>query len=69
MSEFTLRIENMHCGACIGRVSQVLSAIDGIQVKEVRLGAARLQTSETTPPIELAVAALANAGHPAQLEQ
>jgi copper chaperone CopZ len=69
MAEFTLRIGNMHCGACIGRVSQALASTEGIQVKEVRLGAARLSTNQKTPPVELAVAALAKAGYPALLEQ
>jgi Cu+-exporting ATPase len=69
MAEFTLRIENMHCGSCIGRVSHVLSSTAGLEVKEVRLGAARLSTNQATPLVELAVAALAKAGYPAQLEQ
>ena len=43
MSEFTLRIDGMHCGSCIRRVSQALASADGLQVEEVRLGAARLQ--------------------------
>jgi copper chaperone CopZ len=68
MAEFTLRIENMHCGACVRRVSQALASTEGVHVEEVRLGAARLSTTQETPPIELAVAALAKAGYPAQLE-
>ena len=69
MAGFTLRIENMHCGSCIRRVSQVLSTTEGIQVEEVRLGAARLSSTQDAPPVELAVAALAKAGYPARLEQ
>jgi len=42
MSEFTLRIDGMHCGSCIRRVSQALASAEGMQVEEVRLGAARL---------------------------
>jgi Cu+-exporting ATPase len=69
MSEFTLRIENMHCGSCIRRVSQALASTEGVQVEEVRLGAARLSATQDMPAIELAVAALAKAGYPARLEQ
>jgi copper chaperone CopZ len=69
MAEFTLRIENMHCGSCIGRVSHALASTEGVHVEEVRLGAARLSTSQDTPPVELVVAALAKAGYPALLEQ
>ena len=68
MSEFTLRIEGMHCGACIRRVSQALSATDGIEVKEVRVGAARVASDQDPPPVDRAVAALGKAGYPAHLE-
>jgi copper chaperone len=68
MSEFTLRIENMHCGSCIRRVSQALASTDGLKVKEVRVGAARLTSTLNPAPIDLALAALAKAGYPARLE-
>jgi copper chaperone len=68
MAEFTLRIENMHCGSCIGRVSQALASTSGLVVKEVRVGAARLNSDEQPAPVEQALAALAKAGYPARLE-
>jgi copper chaperone len=71
MSEFTLRIENMHCGSCIRRVSQALAFTDGLKVKEVRVGAARLTSTLNPAPIDLvdlALASLAKAGYPARLE-
>lgn len=68
MTEFTLRIDNMHCGSCIRRVSQTLASTQGLQVKEVRVGAARVSTTQIPAPVELAVAALAKAGYPARLE-
>ena len=43
MSEVNLRIEGMHCGACIRRVTQSLQAVPGVEVEEVRLGAARVK--------------------------
>jgi copper chaperone CopZ len=71
MSEFSLRIDGMHCGSCIRRVSQALASAEGVTVKEVRLGAARLSApnSVTKPaPVDLALAALAKAGYSARLE-
>lgn len=69
MPEFTLRIENMHCGSCIRRVSQALAFTDGLEVKEVRVGAARLGFAQSPAPVEEALAALAKAGYPARLEE
>jgi copper chaperone CopZ len=68
MAEFTLRIDGMHCGSCIRRVSQALASTEGLQVEEVRLGAARLRTILAPAPVDLAVAALAKAGYSARLE-
>jgi copper chaperone CopZ len=72
MAEFTLRIDGMHCGSCIRRVSQALGSAEGIKVEEVRLGAARFSTSkgvESPAPVDLALAALAKAGYTARLEE
>jgi copper chaperone CopZ len=69
MSEVTLRIENMHCGSCIRRVSQSLASVPGLEVKEVRVGAARFESSQNPAPVEQAVAALAKAGYPARLDE
>lgn len=69
MVEFTLRIDGMHCGSCVRRVSQALASTEGIQVSEVRVGAARLASSQNPPPVDLALAALARAGYTAHLEQ
>jgi Cu+-exporting ATPase len=68
MSEFTLRIDNMHCGSCVRRVSQALASTAGLEVKEVRVGAARLITSLSPAPVDAALAALAKAGYNARLE-
>jgi len=68
MLEFTLRIDNMHCGSCIRRVSQALASTGSLEVKEVRVGAARVSSSKDPAPVDLAVAALAKAGYPARLE-
>ncbi len=63
MSEFTLHIDGMHCGACVRRVSQALSQTEGLTVKEVRVGAARLESEQQPAPVDQAIAALAKAGY------
>jgi copper chaperone CopZ len=68
MAEFTLRIDGMHCGSCVRRVSQALTAVPGVTVNEVRVGAARLAAAEEPAPVDLAIAALAKAGYAAHLE-
>ncbi len=68
MAEFTLRVDNMHCGSCVRRVTQALASEPGVEVKEVRIGAARFVAPETLP-VDTAIAALAKAGFPARLEE
>jgi copper chaperone CopZ len=67
MSEFTLRIDGMHCGACVRRVSQAL-ATEGLSVKEVRLGAARIESDQDPAPVDRALAVIQKAGYSAHLD-
>ncbi len=69
MSEFTLRIEGMHCGACVRRVSQALASTPGFTVEEVRVGAARLRADVDPAPVDSAIAAVSRAGYTATLDQ
>jgi len=72
MTEFTLRIDGMHCGSCIRRVSQALASVEGAKVEEVQLGAARISVTngtENPAQVERAVAAVSKAGYQARLEQ
>jgi copper chaperone CopZ len=68
MAEFTLKIDGMHCGSCVRRVTQALSAVEGVTVNEVSIGAARLTSNLVPATVDLAVAALAQAGFAARLE-
>jgi copper chaperone CopZ len=69
MAEFILRIDGMHCGACVRRVTQALNAAGNVEVEEVRIGAARLKSTDENPPVDAAIASLAKAGYTARLEQ
>lgn len=59
----------MHCGACVRRVSQALASTPGIAVEEVRVGAARLKTTDEPGALDAALAAVTKAGYPAHVEQ
>lgn len=65
--EVTLRIDGMHCGSCIRRVTQAINQAGPFQVKEVRLGAARFSAAAGTE--EAAVSALAKAGFTARVDE
>ena len=69
MAEFTLRIDGMHCGSCVRRVTQALNATGKVEVEEVRIGAATLKSADDIPLVDAAIAALAKAGFSARLEQ
>jgi copper chaperone CopZ len=68
MAEFTLKIDGMHCGACVRRVRQALAATPGVVVKELKMGAVKLSSDEEPAPLGLAIAAIAKAGYTAYLE-
>jgi len=67
MAEFTLHIDGMHCGACVRRVGQAL-ATEGLNVKEVRVGAARIESDQDPPPVDRALAVIQRAGYSAHIE-
>ena len=67
MAEFTLRIDGMHCGACVRRVGQALAG-EGLNVKEVRVGAARVESDQDPPPVDRAIGAVQKAGYSAHLD-
>lgn len=68
MSEFKLHIDGMHCGSCVRRVTQALTATEGVEVKEVDLGSARLSSAKEPAPVDAAIAAVVKAGYSARLE-
>ena len=68
MAELRLQIDGMHCGSCVGRVTEALKSVEGAVIGEVRVGAARLSFDRAPAPVDLVIAALAKAGYPARLE-
>jgi copper chaperone len=65
MSTLVLRIDNMHCGSCIRRVTQTLNSLPGTHAQEVRVGSARIQTGVAPEQIQQALTAV---GYPAFVE-
>jgi copper chaperone len=65
MATFTLHLENMHCGSCIRRVTQVLNELPETHAEEVRLGIARVTSTAPAPTLQQA---LSQAGFPSHLE-
>jgi copper chaperone CopZ len=68
MAELVLKIDGMHCGACVRRVTQALSAVEGLAVSEVTVGTARIASTLEPAPIEAAIASLGKIGFTAKLE-
>ena len=68
MRAVTLRIENMHCGACVRRVSQALERVEGVQVGEVRIGGAHVEAPDEIAESAL-IGAVEKAGYPALVEK
>ena len=65
MAVLTLQLENMHCGSCVRRVTQVLNALPETQANEVQVGMARVTTSAAPAVLQ---EALSSAGFPARVE-
>jgi copper chaperone len=61
-----LSIEGMHCDACVRRVNNALTAVPGVEVKDVAVGSATVAFDENTRA-EAAVAAVESIGFPARL--
>lgn len=61
MNTITLKIDGMHCHACVARVRRALEDIEDLRVNDVQIGSASVETADP----EDAIAAVVNAGYPA----
>lgn len=66
-NEFTLKVEGMSCGHCVGRVQKALADTPGVLEATVDLdrGSAKVRTSGNVPPAQL-IAAVEKAGYSAR---
>jgi copper chaperone len=67
MREVTLRIENMHCEACVRRVRQALEKLEGVRAGDVRVGAARVEAPDDVAETAL-IGAVERVGYSATIE-
>jgi copper chaperone len=63
MVERELSIEGMSCQHCVMAVRKGLAAVDGVEVREVRIGSARVAYDETKVDPARVEAAVTAAGY------
>lgn len=70
METIKLAITGMTCGHCVSSVREALESVPGVQVENVRIGAAelRLDTAGKSTTAEAALAAVQDAGYEAALD-
>ena len=68
MAEINLRIDGMHCGACVRRVTNALQGVEGSTVEAVRLGAARIHTTNDSVSAQSLIDVVVKAGYSAFTE-
>jgi copper chaperone CopZ len=64
MANLSLQLENMHCGACVRRVTLALNALPDTHAHQVGIGTATVTTAATPEQIQQTLAA---AGYPATI--
>jgi copper chaperone len=64
MAKLFLHIENMHCGACVRRVTMALNTLPDTHADQVGVGTASITTTATP---ELIQQTLAATGYPATI--
>lgn len=59
MLKQTIEIGGMSCGHCVSSVRKALAAVDGVQVDDVRVGAATVSVEDARAPDGFAAVAAA----------
>jgi copper chaperone CopZ len=65
----TLKIDGMHCDACVRRVRTALSKVPGVEVQDVTVGSARVSTDPATVRPADVVKAVEEIGYEARPNQ
>jgi copper chaperone len=63
-----LTIEGMHCGACVRRVTTALQDVEGVTVKSVEVGSAKVAFDAAATSAQDIAAALDRNGFPARVQ-
>jgi copper chaperone len=62
MTTKTLQIEGMSCGHCVKAVTMALQDLPGVEVKDVRVGAATIEADESAVTAAQLAQAIEEAG-------
>ena len=65
----TLEIDGMHCDACVRRVRAALAGVEGVRVKEVKVGSAAIELEGSSTDVEGAVSAINDIGFSAHVTE
>lgn len=65
MNEITLQIDGMSCGHCVSQVRAALARIDGLQIREVKIGQATVTYDPNLIEADEIVEAVKEAGYDA----
>jgi copper chaperone len=63
MQTIHLSITGMSCGHCVARVSKTLSALEGLEVEDVRIGSADLRFDPERQSLEGILEAVRDVGY------
>ena len=63
MEQLTMTIGGMSCGHCVKAVKQALARVEGVEVEEVTVGAARVSFDPARTRADLVTDAVRNAGY------
>lgn len=61
-SDLAIKIEGMHCGGCINRVTAALKKLPGVEVTSVEIGSALVHLDPAKVSAEQVIAALDKIG-------
>ena len=63
MDRMTMKIGGMSCGHCVASVKNVLGALEGVQIEEVRVGEATVAYDPSATPREAITKAIEEEGY------
>ena len=67
MKETTIAVEGMSCGHCVAAVKGALQGMDGVEVREVKVGSATVDYDPQAVTPEQIAAAIESEGYAARL--
>ena len=69
MKEIRIKIDGMHCGACVRRVNAAVAALGGVSVIETQVGALRIELIDPAATVEPVLEAIKGLGFQAAVAE